>query len=397
MLTDASSHRSGVLHDESNGGNDPRGNNGHSGGRSTAGGVALRVELDVQPEASAAAAEHVHAENEANFTGEKLITDSIAQLLHQSVWIALLSMWATALRLSLIWLGDYPSLLLPGVVWAQFIGCLMLGFLSEDTALFYKGRSKYEALYLGLTSGFCGSLTTFSAWALDTYEAAANVEGAQRNGGYNVLAALAQLLLTLAVAVAAFRVGNHAGILFAQLPPRQQLRFVLLRPRSNSVSLVSAIGFMVVVQLGGVLAGAILLPSWRGRGSIALLLAPLGALLRWQLGSRLNARITGFPLGTFSANMLASLVEAVAYMLQHHVQDSHTSCAVLQGIQDGFCGTLSTLSTFALELCTLKLMHAYLYGTASVVVAVTICVLVAGTDFWLQGGAHSDANRICGY
>lgn len=373
----------------------------HQGGRNVvervaASGGALEADFDVQPEAPAAV-EHGALElaaNEARHTEEKPAPN--VQLLHSTAWIVLLSMWGTATRLALIWLGDCPSLLLPDVVWAQFVGCLVMGFLTEDTALFHKERRRYEALYLGLTSGFCGSLTTFSAWALETYQAASNVDAAPRNVGYNVLAAVAQLLLTLAVALAAFRIGNHAGILFAQLPPRQLLRFPVLRPRSDKVLLVSAVGWMAFAQLGGVLTGSIVLRPWRGRGSLALLLTPMGALLRWQLGSRLNARMDSFPLGTFSANMLACAVEAAAYMLQRHVHDGD-ACAVLQAVQDGFCGSLSTLSTFVLELCTLKLIHAYQYGAVSFVTAVAICTLVAGTDFWRQGGAHSDTNRSCVY
>jgi len=45
---------------------------------------------------------------------------------------------------------------------------------------------------------------------------------------------------------------------------------------------------------------------------IALLIAPLGAILRWQLGAKFNGRIW-FPIGTFIANVLGVLLDAIAY------------------------------------------------------------------------------------
>lgn len=41
----------------------------------------------------------------------------------------------------------------------------------------------------------------------------------------------------------------------------------------------------------------------------ALLIAPLGALLRWQLGIRLNS-LSWFPIGTFAANVLGVLLDS---------------------------------------------------------------------------------------
>jgi fluoride ion exporter CrcB/FEX len=40
-------------------------------------------------------------------------------------------------------------------------------------------------------------------------------------------------------------------------------------------------------------------------------------------------------------------------------------CQALQGIQDGFCGCLTTVSTWVLELMSLRRRHAYIYGGLS--------------------------------
>ena len=44
----------------------------------------------------------------------------------------------------------------------------------------------------------------------------------------------------------------------------------------------------------------------------------LGALCRWQL-SRFNPRVPSFPLGTFSANILATLILGTMNLIQGRV------------------------------------------------------------------------------
>ena len=45
-------------------------------------------------------------------------------------------------------------------IWSNFIGCFVMGFLVGCESF----RARNPTLYTGLTTGFCGCLTTFSAW-----------------------------------------------------------------------------------------------------------------------------------------------------------------------------------------------------------------------------------------
>merc|ERR1711939_383568 len=56
--------------------------------------------------------------------------------------------------------------------------------------------------------------------------------------------------------------------------------------------------------------------AWRGQVLFALIFAPLGCILRFQLSVSLNRRISSFPLGTFFANILGSLTLGMCYDLQ---------------------------------------------------------------------------------
>ena len=112
----------------------------------------------------------------------------------------------------------------------------------------------------------------------------------------------------------------------------------------------------------------------------------IGAIVRWQL-SRFNPFIPSFPLGTFAANITATLVFAVTILVQSRPDRNLTllSCSVLYGVDQGFCGCLSTISTFAVELDTLIRWNAYVYALVSIVVGVGVMVLVVGVPTWTTG------------
>ena len=112
----------------------------------------------------------------------------------------------------------------------------------------------------------------------------------------------------------------------------------------------------------------------------------VGAIARWQL-SRFNPVIPSFPLGTFLANILATILFAITIVIQSRpgTTFSITSCDVLYGVDQGFCGCLSTVSTLAVELDTLIRKHAYLYASVSIAVGIVVMVLVVGTPAWAKG------------
>lgn len=102
------------------------------------------------------------------------------------------------------------------------------------------------------------------------------------------------------------------------------------------------------------------------RVSIALVTAPPGALLRWKLGARLNGKCTrgpfaNWPLGTLVANLLASAVFGViagacasdAFGPVTASYGAWYAEAMLQGLGLGFCGCLSTVSTWMNEVSVL--------------------------------------------
>jgi fluoride exporter len=77
----------------------------------------------------------------------------------------------------------------------------------------------------------------------------------------------------------------------------------------------------------------------------------LGALLRWVLGSKLNALFPSIPPGTLSANLIGGYIVGLA--VAYFAQAPNVAPEWRLFIITGFCGGLTTFSTFSAEVVTL--------------------------------------------
>lgn len=148
---------------------------------------------------------------------------------------------------------------------------------------------------------------------------------------------------------------------------------------------VAAILFFLLLWLAAALITAYV-PEWRGIVMFSLLFAPFGTWLRFYL-SDLNIRYTTFPLGTFLANALGTAILATCVALQRTGSRSVLQCQVLQGFDDGFCGCLTTISTFVAEIGKLNRSQTYRYVLASWVTGQLLMLVILGSvDFARSGG-----------
>ncbi|KAJ5296212.1 hypothetical protein N7508_011033 [Penicillium antarcticum] len=384
---------------------------------------------------------HLGAETESHQEAEKWpskrLFSKVSRSSHIVCYLVVFSFIGTLLRVAIECLTFYPGAPVnTSVLWANVGGSLVMGFLSEDQGLFYfeeiearipeserqdgarraahlMAHKKTIPLYIGLTTGFCGSLTSFSTFMRDVFLALANnlpvpvgsyadislfasapVGTGAPNGGFSFMALVAILLTEIGLSLAGLILGAHIAIGLSAWTPSLSQHW--LRKFLDPVVVVLAcFSWVAVICL------VLLLPQysnksalwsaelWRGPVLFSLVFAPVGCLARFFISLKLNGRVASFPLGTFVVNVGGTMVLGMAYSLQHASISASSlgggnliGCQVLQGIMDGFCGSLTTVSTWVLELSDLRRRHAYVYGGLSVAVALCALVVEIGSLKW---------------
>ncbi|KAG5978950.1 hypothetical protein E4U55_005719 [Claviceps digitariae] len=364
--------------------------------------------------------------------GKESVSQTLTQLYTLS-YLVFFAIMGTLARLGLTALTRYANtpVLFTGI-WANFGGSLVMGFLAEDRMLFRHewGSATYDRilaqarkqdddgeagsdsgpshssahlaaakrahlackktipLYIGLATGFCGSFTSFSTFIRDVFLAMSNdlrspgsqVTVESRNGGYSVMAVVAVVITTVALSLGGLIFGAHCAMATERLMP--SFPYTVTR---------RVIDPLFVFFGWGCWAGAIAMAvfprhdAWRGQVVFALVFAPLGCLIRFYLALYLNGKMATFPLGTLAANLTGTAVLAMAWDLAHIQSGGVLGCQVLQGIQDGFCGCLTTVSTWVAELNSLRRRSAYIYGCTSVLASLAVMVLIMGGLRWTDG------------
>ena len=110
--------------------------------------------------------------------------------------------------------------------------------------------------------------------------------------------------------------------------------------------------------------------------------AALGALSRWGLGNQLNSVFPTVPLGTLSANLIGGYIigVAIAFFAQAPGLAPEWRLAVITG----FCGGLTTFSTFSAEVITLLQQGRMVWAMGAIALHVcgSLLMTVAGIASW---------------
>ena len=341
------------------------------------------------------------SDNSEQFEKPTLLTRTPSEvwtLLNVAHW----AIWGVLARLGLIALTEYPGSYLGGVVWANFAACFVMGWAVESSTLWLgllddttRGNAHYSAkgsipVYTGITTGFCGTCSSFSSFILETFNKSANTlpqTYGYPNAAYGIMDAFAVVLAQICISVGGFHFGKH---LLRSLDPRMpRISFPVYRKIEVVISALGIAAYIVVIVLLAVKSNS----TWRSWMFLCLF-SPWAAIARYIASKKLNPLVKNFPMGTFFVNTVGSLLLAIFTILQRGrssalsdipLVHSKEGCRILVGLDNGFCGTFTTVSTFVAELFALNAVYDYKYGFATVFVGYSLMVLIVGSYNWKVG------------
>ncbi|CAB4266983.1 unnamed protein product [Prunus armeniaca] len=276
---------------------------------------------------------------------------------------------------------------------SNMVGSFLMGWFG----VVFKGDISYvsDHLAIGLTTGYLGSLTTFSGWNQKMLEL--SVEG-------HWVFVLLGFLIGLFLAAYSIIVGVETAKGFRQLLERSSGCGITSSGTSWRVDshkrhlVVLAVFLLMLVSLWSV-SGVLLREEFSSDSSeaqlwLACIVGPLGVWIRWFL-ARLNGRGLGrmgllkwFPFGTLIANVSAACVMAALSTVKKEV-DTKTCDIVATGIQFGLLGCLSTVSTFIAEFNAMRESkypwRAYTYAMVTICTSFGLGTLIYSVPVWTKG------------
>ncbi|ODV87145.1 hypothetical protein CANARDRAFT_190540, partial [[Candida] arabinofermentans NRRL YB-2248] len=280
-------------------------------------------------------------------------------------------------------------------LWPNFTACFLIAFVnSHDRA--WEGilesenlrNKKSIPLFVGISTGFCGSCSTFSSLILECFIKTADLLNGSSvrlpNHGYGVMEFFSVLFVQMGVSFFGYHLGTDLGNVANGL----NYKFITRKSYAWFEFCVNVLGictFIANLILSCTLANR---NFWKQDWSFMLLFGPFGCFLRYWL-SRFNSK-SWFPIGTFAANIIGCALIAILSILLFG-QDSSGNMLVtgklnidvLHGLITGFCGSLTTISTLVHELYWLKIVgQRYTYASASIMTGFLVVLLILGSYAW---------------
>lgn len=277
----------------------------------------------------------------------------------------------------------------------------MLGsFLMGWFGIIFKADLRHisDHLIVGITTGYMGSLTTFSGWNQ-------KMVGLSSKGHW--VYAVAGIVLGMFIVNESITIGAETGERLRSLilnyirekslighkydwenwrVDTRTKQSVLLSVMMILMSFLWVLSIVLtIIKVHSLADGAVL---WMGCS-----VAPPGVWLRWYL-ARLNGQGIGkkrsfkwLPIGTLVANVLAAGIMAALAVTSKAVHTKR-STTILSGIQLGFLGCLSTVSTFAAEVYTMRrsgqIARAFVYAASTFLLSFVLGTIVYSLPVWAK-------------
>ncbi|CAB4254725.1 similar to Saccharomyces cerevisiae YOR390W Putative protein of unknown function [Maudiozyma barnettii] len=310
-----------------------------------------------------------------------------------------------------------PSYISSGtVLWSNCGGCLLMGLfqvMNAETGWF----TDYPNLFAAVTTGFCGSFSSFSTMMIEVFEysssqTASNLKNHTKlpNRAYGIMEWLSVVITHISISMCGYIFGRYLGteivIKVATIEEEifdKENRTIRKRPHPMVNKIMKTVYVASIVAAVPLIILIVVLAAYydnysRGKWTLPPLFGIFGAYGRLYVSKWLNPRSNNFFYGTFACNVFSTLVLSVLTMVirgklhrDNPLPIVHTknACRVITAFMSGFCGSLSTLSTFANEAYKLPLPRTIIYYLSTIILSYVLVVVTLGSYAWTKGLTQS--------
>ncbi|CAN8286967.1 unnamed protein product [Cochlearia groenlandica] len=296
---------------------------------------------------------------------------------------------------------------------SNMVGSFLMGWFGVVFKSDIAGVSEYLAI--GLSTGYLGSLTTFSGWNQKMLDLSADGQWVYAVFGF--LLGKNRVFPPSKSTLPPPKMYEHtfAGLFLTSysiilgVETAKGFRWVLQRRASSEErnsclkvntfkSHIVSMSLMLLLLIALLTTSSVQLVKEFDKGTseaqlwLGCLVAAPGVWLRWFL-ARLNGRGLGkdrqhlkwVPFGTFIANVAAASIMASLATLKKQV-DTRTCNTVATGVQFGLLGCLSTVSTLMAEFNAMRESdypwRAYAYASLTIAVSFAIGTIIYSVPVW---------------
>ncbi|KAK2385787.1 fluoride export protein [Trifolium repens] len=275
---------------------------------------------------------------------------------------------------------------------SNMVGSFLMGWFGVVFKEDISNVSEYLAV--ALTTGYLGSLTTFSGWNQKMLEL-----GVTGNWLFVVLGFLIGLFLVAFSIIFGIETAKGFKWLLRRLNvtsgSETSRNKIKAKEESFKIQLTVMVVLLLILGLLWGLSGVLMIAEFRnGENSflwIACMVGPLGVWIRWLL-SRLNGHGLGsrdllswIPFGTLIANVSAACIMAALATTKIYV-NTRDCDTIIKGIQFGLLGCLSTVSTFVAEFNKMREgmypWRAYVYTLITICSSFFLGILIYCVPIW---------------
>ena len=285
-----------------------------------------------------------------------------------------------------IWKNDTNYCLL----YANVLGSFIMGLTVKHKDYLYT-NSKFETtkvLYVSITTGLCGSLTSFSGWMLiANNNLLLQFDSTSSPFGGRFWEFCISLIAGISVPLASLKFGYFVSTLssYSNNENSQVIELELDNGQiqeetipicSEKIKVIFLIFLVITCILLVIILPMMIDDTWIYLTYTALL-GILGAYCRYML-SFSNTDYPKFPIGTFIANVVGTALAAVFLMLEKFYISYYNvkTLAIFFALIQGFCGCLTTVSTLVVELDSLTPIDSYKYTLATHIASQLLVIFI---------------------